>query len=86
MYPANPHHPENNGSDYIWPKRTIQMKRRLQHAGMASTPARAPSPPDQVGFLHFYHYNELQSSDYHYYDATYIYTIREKFDLQIYHI
>ena len=38
------------------------------------------------GFLHFYHYNELHSSDYHYYDATYIYTIREKFDLQIYHI
>jgi len=39
-----------------------------------------------AGFLHFYHYNELHSSDYHYYDATYIYTIREKFDLQIYHI
>jgi len=38
------------------------------------------------GFLHFYHYNELHSSNYHYYDATYIYTIREKFDLQIYHI
>ena len=38
------------------------------------------------GFLHFYHYNELHSSDYHYYDVTYIYTIREKFDLQIYHI
>jgi len=28
----------------------------------------------------------LHSSDYHYYDGTYIYTIREKFDLQIYHI
>jgi len=39
-----------------------------------------------MGFLHFYYYNELHSSDYHYYDATYIYTIREKFDLQIYHI
>ena len=38
------------------------------------------------GVLHFYYYNELHSSDYHYYDATYIYTIREKFDLQIYHI
>ena len=39
-----------------------------------------------LGFLHFYHYNELYSSNYHYYDATYIYTIKGKFDLQIYHI
>ena len=38
------------------------------------------------GLLHFYHYYEWRSSDYHYYDDTYIYTIREKFDLQIYHI
>jgi len=41
---------------------------------------------DLRGLLHFYYYNELHSSDYYYYDATYIYIIREKFDLQIYHI
>jgi len=43
-----------------------------------------------AGFLYIFtiirNYNELHSSDYHYYDATYIYIIREKFDLQIYHI
>ena len=28
-----------------------------------------------MGFLYFYHYNELHSSDYHSYIGTYIYTI-----------
>jgi len=57
-----------------------EMAARMRPCGDGETEAA------RWGFLHFYHYNELHSSHYHYYDATYIYTIREKFDLQIYHI
>ena len=38
-----------------------------------------------LGLLHFYHYSELHSSNYYFYNDTYNYTSREKFNLQFYH-
>ena len=84
----------------VEPRRPRHVPVQLQHPPERRRrgPRRHPRPPpsplaDETttpttdpGLLHFYHYNELHSSDYHYYDVTYIYTIREKFDLQIYHI